>query len=267
MSYEIEADYSKRYLMPPSVEEWVSADHFARFIREFVDNLNCTELGFKARKCIQGRPNYSTSLLLKVWLYGYFEQIYSSRKLEKACRDFMPLIWLTDMNYPDHNTIWRFFKNNREAMKGVFKQTVKLAIKSDMVGFALQAVDGTKIKANKSKYRAVHKRDLEDLLSKLDESVEQVVKTIEGTEEQESDFSSDKLPKDLCNENALKKAIQKGLSALSEEERDSLKKSAEAGLDELKDLGVNHLSLSDVQRHVSLRELAAHNLTSHKTTY
>ena len=71
MSLEIEADYEKQWLFPPSLEALLPAGHPARMVREFVDQQDVRGLGFKARKAEEGRPSYSAKLLLKVWLYGY----------------------------------------------------------------------------------------------------------------------------------------------------------------------------------------------------
>jgi len=247
MSNEIEADYSKRFLLPPSLDDWVPSDHPSRFIKEFVDNLNLSELGFRERQVEKGRPNYSNRLLLKIWLYGYFEKVYSTRDLEKACKDRMALVWLTGMNYPDHNTIWRFFKKNRECIKNVFKKTVHIAIENDLVGFALQAIDGTKIYANASKNRAIHKKDLKKLLSKLDESLDEVIAEIDEVESKESGKPSYALPRRLQNKDNLSKLIKEGLDKHSESDRYDLKKKVEANLKELEVKKLKTLSLTDTE--------------------
>ena len=79
MSYEIRADYKQMYLLPPSLEEWIPEDHPARYIRDFVESLDLGGMGFKEPECENGRPAYLTDLLLKVWLYGYYKKIRSSR--------------------------------------------------------------------------------------------------------------------------------------------------------------------------------------------
>ena len=181
MRNTIYPNYNQQFLLPPSIENWVPSDHPVRFLREFVDLLDLTKLGFKERKSEDGRPNYSNELLLKIWLYGNFEKIYSTRDLERACKNQMPLIWLTGLNYPDHNTIWRFFHNNRKLVREIFKQSINIAYRNGMIGFVLQAIDGTKIYADASKCKSIHKKDLKELLSKLDESLSEIISKIDET--------------------------------------------------------------------------------------
>ena len=242
MSKEIYADYSQQFLLPPSLEDWVSSDHPARFLRLFVESLKLNELGFRERESEEGRPNYSNELLLKIWLYGYFCKIKSSRELERACRNEMPLIWLSGMNYPDHNTLWRFFRNNRSSIKSIFKQTVHLAVKNDMVGFALQAVDGTKVLADASKQRSFHKVDIKRLLSCLDELLEERLSEIE---EQESNLPEFRLPEDLQDRRKLQKLIDQELKDFSKNDKLKLKSSLESHLVELESEDTNHLNVTD----------------------
>ena len=86
MPQPITPDYTQQFLLPPALEEWVPADHPARFLREFVEQLDLGALGFATPACTDGRPPYAPSLLLKIWLYGYLQRIRSTRKLEAACR-------------------------------------------------------------------------------------------------------------------------------------------------------------------------------------
>ena len=84
MSREIRADYSQTLMFPPCVEDWVPANHPARFIREVVDAMDLEEMGFKTSEGDDGRPHYAGDMLLKVWLYGYCNRMRSTRGLEKA---------------------------------------------------------------------------------------------------------------------------------------------------------------------------------------
>jgi transposase len=211
LSYQIDADYSKVFLLPPSLEEFIPSDDPARFIRSFVDSLNLPELGFKVSSGIDGRPSFSTSLLLKVWLYGRYEEICSCRKLERRCKRDLALIWLTGMNYPDHNTLWRFFSRHKEAIKNLFIKSVKVAIENDLVGMVYHAIDGTKIAANVSRAKAISKKDAEKVLTKLDEYMDSLQQRISqhGAEEPPKG-----LPEELQHTQTLKQRIAETLEQL-----------------------------------------------------
>ena len=97
-----------------------------------------------------GAPSYHPRALLGAWLYGFMRGVRSSRKLEAACREQIPFLWLSGRQCPDHNTLWRFYKGNRQEMRRLLKRTVKTAVSLELVELALQAVDGTKVWANAS---------------------------------------------------------------------------------------------------------------------
>lgn len=214
MSYEKRADYSAVLLFPPALEDWIPADHPARFIREFVDALDLEELGFGKREAEEGRPNYAADLLLKVWLYGYFSEIRSVRRLERGCRDSVALIWLTGMNEPDHNTLWRFWRDNKKAIRKLFVQAVRVAAKANIVGALLQALDGTKIQARASRRTGVEKAELERVLEKIEKSYEQ-----SGEKEPEDEY---RLPEELTDREELRQRIKQALGEMEEIGREQL---------------------------------------------
>jgi transposase len=79
MVNDIRADYMQQRIFPRRLEYWIGEGHEARFVRDFVDSLELKELGFREHKLLTGRPPYSTELKLKIWVYGYFKKIYSTR--------------------------------------------------------------------------------------------------------------------------------------------------------------------------------------------
>jgi transposase len=218
MARTLEPDYEQRLLLPPSLEDWVPADHPARFIREFVDQLDLKALGFVVSESPDGRPGYHPGLMLKIWLYGYFQRIRSSRKLEVACREHLSLVWLCGMLTPDHNSLWRFWSQNQKAMGGVFKQTVRLALKTGAVGLALQALDGTRIEAACSRYTGWSKEKMEGMMAQLDKALDQVQQSVQQ-ENPEDGSPGYRLPEELSGKEALRRKIRQGLEQLQEDGR------------------------------------------------
>jgi transposase len=218
MAQPIAPDYGQQFLFPPALEDWVPADHPARFLREFVDQLDLPSLGFATVAGVEGRPPYAPSLLLKIWLYGYFHRIRSTRKLEAACREHLSLLWMTGLIQPDHNSLWRFWRENQKALRQVFKQTVQLAVSSGAVGLGLQALDGTKIQAACSGPHGWSKEYMEKLLAQLDAALEEIdLKVV--SENAEADQPGYRLPAGLAQRQALREEIKKGLAQLQADGR------------------------------------------------
>jgi transposase len=205
----IEANFDEQFLLPPMVEDWLATDHPARFIREIVADLNLAALGFAPQIQSEGRPPYANRLLLRVWLYAYFKRIHSTRKVEEACRENMAFIWLSGNTHPDHNTLWRFFAANRSALRQVFRQTVRVAARMNLVGLVLQAVDGTRIAAACSSRGRFDRKHLEELLGKLDEALSGWEKEVETEAGAESPASP--LPAALCKTADLRQRVVEAL--------------------------------------------------------
>jgi transposase len=218
MGREIRAEYDQILMFPPSVEEWVEQDHPARFIRDFVEALDLKELGFRIPSSEVGGRFYAPDLLLKVWLYGYLNRIRSSRNLERACREHMGLIWLAGRNAPDHNSLWRFLDCNREAIAQLFKQSVKVAVKCDLVGMAVHAVDGTKIKSKSSWWKMVRSEDLKRMQEKVDRSVGDFMTEVERREEEET--GEYRLPLEMEDTLRRKEKIERALKELEQSQQE-----------------------------------------------
>jgi transposase len=215
---EIHADYGQLDLLPQSLEDWVGEDHPARFIRAFVEALDLEGLGFLGRKSEEGRPSYANDLLLKAWLYGYLARIRTSRELERACREHLSLIWLTGRHAPDHNTLWRFFHENRAALREVFRAGVKVAAAQGLVGMICHAVDGTKIRAVASGRTVQHRRELERALAQVDGSIAEMEAAVERAEREEA--GEYRLPERLQKAEELRRAIRESLATMQEIKRD-----------------------------------------------
>ena len=96
------------WLLPPTLDDILPEDHAARFIAAFVDELDrdvWANMGIDLGGDPLGAPAYHPRALLSVWLYGFMTGVRSSRKLEAACRDQIPFLWLTGCQRPDHNTL------------------------------------------------------------------------------------------------------------------------------------------------------------------
>jgi len=205
------------WLLPPSVDELIVRDHPARFVAAFVDALESSfwsDMGIGIGGDHMGAPAYHPRALLSVWLYGFMTGIRSSRKLEAACRDQLPYLWITGWQHPDHNTLWRFYQAHREEMKAIFKRTVLTAMKIGLVDLAVQAIDGTKIAGNASKDRTYDAKKLQQLLNRT----EAAIADLEEQNEQGNDPPPVHLPKQLADKQNLRDKVKTAMDQLAADE-------------------------------------------------
>jgi len=212
----ITADRTQTHLLPPCVDDWLCDDHPARFIAEFVEQLDLRQLGFDELNRDEGGSAYAPALLLAVWLYGYYDKRSSTRALEKSCRENMAYIWLAGNQHPDHNSLWRFWNEHRAHIRRLFKQTLKLAMKMNLVGMVAQALDGTKIAAACGK-KSCDMKKLEGKTTLIDEQIAEIEKQIKEAGNQ----AADKLPRALANKKALKEQIEKAKQRVRQKETKS----------------------------------------------
>ena len=141
-------------LIPPSLDELIKPNHPVRFLNGIIDQLNLDSLLNKYEG--GGASSYHPRMLLKVLVYGYLCNIYSSRKLEDAVRENIHFMWLARMSTPDHHTINRFRSERlKGSIKKLFSQVVLLLAEAGMISLKEVYTDGTKIEANANKYTFV----------------------------------------------------------------------------------------------------------------
>jgi transposase len=145
-------------LFPVHLEELIPADHFCRVIDAFVDRLDMQGLGFaRAEAAETGRPGYDPRDLLKLYLYGYLQQIRSSRRLENECGRNLELMWLLGRLCPDHKSIAEFRRVHRHAVTQAGAELVKFARSVGLIRGECIAIDGSKFRAVSS-VSSVHER-------------------------------------------------------------------------------------------------------------
>ena len=206
------------WMLPPTLDELLSLDHPARFVAEFVDAVGrdaWAELGVDIDGDVLGAPAYHPRALLGVWLYGFMTGVRSCRKLEVACRDQIPYLWLTGWQHPDHNTLWRFYKGHRQAMRKLFERTVRTAVAMELVDLAVQAVDGTKVVANASVNRSYDAEGLGGLLDRL----ERAIADLEAQNEAGEDVSAVHLPEKLADKELLREQVNQAVSDVTSQKR------------------------------------------------
>ena len=146
-------DRDTLYLLPPSVQDWLPDDHLARFVVEIVDGL---DLGALERSYGGGgKDPYHPSLLLGLLFYGYATGVFSSRKLERATYDSVAFRFIAANAHPDHDTIAAFRKRFLGELRGLFVQILLVAREMGLLRLGDVSLDGTKVRANASRHKAL----------------------------------------------------------------------------------------------------------------
>ena len=195
-------------LLPERVDDYVEEDSVVRVIDVFIDRLDISGLGFKAESAATGRPGDHPRTLLKIYVYGYLNQVHSSRRLEREARRNVELMWLTGRLSPDFKTIADFRKDSGQAIRLVCREFVMLCRKLNLLGDTL-AIDG-------SKFKAVNNRDKNFTRAKMKRRIAEVEASIERYLDQLDDADQAAPPKDT-------RSLKDKIAAL-EEEMDRLKK-------------------------------------------
>lgn len=168
-------DYNQQqsWLFPPSIEELIPEDHPVRIVNGVIEQLDLRLL--VKEYSAEGKPGYHPKMLLKVMVYAYMDNIYSSRKIEKAMRENINFMWLSGNQIADHNTIARFRSQKLKGIfKDIFKQVVMLLAEEGLVTLKEVFTDGTKIESIAGKYTFVWGKVIKTRKEKMVEQLEQM---------------------------------------------------------------------------------------------
>ena len=164
-------DRDQATLFPERLDEAIDADNPVRVVDAFVDALNLAELSFDVSPEATGRPGYHPATMLKLYLYGYLNQVQSSRRLERECQRNVELMWLVQQLKPDFKTIADFRKDNGPAIRSVCRRFVALCRNLHLLDEGRVAIDGSKFKAvNNREKNFTHER-LKKRIAAIDEGI------------------------------------------------------------------------------------------------
>ena len=186
-------DRRQGVLLPEYLDEYVSEENPVRVIDVFVDALDLEALGFSGVVPeATGRPAYHPGMLLKIYVYGYINQIASSRRLEREAHRNVEMMWLARRLAPDFKTIADFRKNNGPAIRATCRQFVVLCRRLDLFTQALVAIDGSKFKAVNARDKNFTKTKLRKRMEQVDASIERYMSALETADRQEGDVAQAK---------------------------------------------------------------------------
>lgn len=169
-------EQNQLFLLPPSLDEWISKDHPARVFSDIIDRLDT--YGFQEIKP-EGRPRYDTKMMLKTLLWGYATGIRSSRKIEEKLHSDVVFMWLAGLEKPDFRTICLFRRANVERLNYIFSEVILLAKSLGLVRLGLVALDGTKVQASASAGSFRELKRWREELKKAREEVKQILSEAE----------------------------------------------------------------------------------------
>jgi transposase len=176
----LEVDRETLYLLPPSVQDWLPEGHLARFVVEVVEQLDLRSL--KASYAGRGSQPYNPSMLLALLFYGYSTGVFSSRKLERSTYDSVAFRFIAANRHPDHDTIATFRKRFLKELSGLFVQILMIARQMNMLKLGSVSLDGSKVKANASKHKALSYEHACKLEVQLKAEVAELLKKAESAD-------------------------------------------------------------------------------------
>ena len=207
-------------LLPPSLREWLPEDHLAYFVSDLIDHLDLSAITAVYEDEERGYPPYHPVMLTKVLVYGYCVGVFSSRRIQRRLLEDIPFRVLAAGNEPDFRTIADFRKTHLTALQGFFEQVLQVARDLGTLRVGRVALDGSKVKANASKHKAMSYGRMREKRQQLRDEVQQLLAQAEAVDAAEDaeygpDRRGDELPAELQRRESRLKRIREATRALN----------------------------------------------------
>jgi transposase/IS5 family transposase len=210
------------YLLPPSPSDWLPENHLAFLISEVVDEMDLS--AFHARheeSDPRGNQPFHPAMMVKILIYAYATGTFSSRRIAQKIEEDVAYRVLAAGNFPQHRTICDFRREHLQKFIELFKQVVKIAKNSGLIKLGRVAIDGTKVKANASKHKAMSYDRMKQEEKRLENEIAELIKQAERADRQEdqeygSDKRGDELPEELQRRESRLQKIREAKKRLEE---------------------------------------------------
>jgi transposase len=224
-------DQHRQFLVPPSLDDWLAAEHPARFISDTVERALDLSAIYDSYEVAAGAPPFEPKMMLKLLLYGYSIGVTSSREIERRCNDDVAFRWLAANETPDYRSIARFRRRHLSATRELFRQVLNLCGRAGLVKLGRVALDGTKIRASASRHKAMSYDRMGRRADELAREVDALLAEAEAIDLAEDaefgeDRRGDEVPPEIATKEGRIKAILAAKAAIEAEARD--KAAAEA---------------------------------------
>ena len=215
-------------LLPPSLRDWLPENHLAYFVSDLVDQLDLSAIYGVYEKEARGQPPYDPRLMTKLLVYGYCVGVFSARKIQREVVEDVAFRVLAAGNAPDFRTIADFRKIHRKALEGFFEQVLRMALEVGAVQVGRVALDGSKVKANASKHKAMSYGRMQEQEKAIRQQVRELLGRAAETDAEEDrrygrDRRGDELPEELQRRETRLQRIREAKKALEARAREEAK--------------------------------------------
>ncbi len=214
-------------LMPPSLRDWLPENHLAYFVSDVVDQLDLKAIESVYEEEQRGQPPYHPGMMTKIVVYGYCVGVFSSRRIQRALVEDVGFRVLAAGNEPDFRTISDFRKLHLQALQGLFDQVLRIALQAGTMRLGRVVLDGSKVKANASKHKAMSYGRMQQGERQIAEEVKRLLRQAEAVDAEEDarygrDRRGDELPAELGRRETRLERIREAKRVLEERAREQV---------------------------------------------